>query len=121
MTTHSGLGYKPSDPKMADNNNPASGEETREQSGGASQIAMMQSLLQQQQTFLILRASGSSMENNGEFHGETERRRQPTSVQLMHVTSEMFSLVSELILEVLEYAVLSSWNSYEISIEVLSR
>ena len=52
MTICSGLGYKPSDPEMSDNEDHVSGEETREQVGGASQIAMMQSLLQQQQTFL---------------------------------------------------------------------
>ena len=44
-------------------------------------------------------------------------------VQLRHVTSEtftVFSLVSELILEVLEHAVLSLWCSHECLIHVLS-
>ena len=53
MTTCSGLGYKPSDLEMADNDNHSSGEETKVQAGGVSQIAMMQSLLQQQQTFFL--------------------------------------------------------------------
>ena len=44
------------------------------------------------------------------------------SVQLKHVTSEIFTVFSldcELILEVLEHAVLSSWCSHESSIQVL--
>ena len=53
MTTRSGLGYKPSDPEMSENDDPASNEETREQVGGAWQIAIMQSLLQQQQAFFL--------------------------------------------------------------------
>ena len=45
------------------------------------------------------------------------------SVQLRHVTGEIFtvfSLVCELILQVLEHTVLSSRYSYESSIQVLS-
>ena len=44
-------------------------------------------------------------------------------MQLRHVTSEIFTVYSldcELILEVLEHVVLSSWYSCESSIQVLS-